>query len=217
MQISVKNDIKQLTKDLNKVQSRQIPFAVSSALSTLAFDCRKTLQTILPDYIDKPTPFTTRSIQVKKATKKNLVAEVGFASKTFGRLPKNAGTVPADYMGLQITGGTRQPKKQSIPVPTKHLRTNKFGNIPKGRISKLLADRDKYFSGVPKGMDQSAAGIWQKMGKKRPGKIRMVVAWEPKADYQKRLPFKRVMEKTVKQNFRKRFDHSLRKALETAR
>ena len=217
MQISVKNDIKQLTKDLNKVHSRQIPFAVSNALSTLAFDCRKTLQTILPDYIDKPTPFTTRSIQVKKASKKRLIAEVGFASKTFGRLPKNAGTVPADYMSLQITGGTRQPKKQAIPVPTKHLRTNKYGSIPKGRISKLLADKDKYFSGTPKGLDKSAAGIWQRMGKKKPGKIRMVVAWEPKADYQKRFPFKRIMTKTIKQNFRKRFDNSLRKALETAR
>lgn len=215
MKVSVSADIKKLTKGLSKVQKKQIPFAASQALNTLGFDVRKTLQTVLPDYIDQPTPYTIRAVQVEKSSKKKLITEVGFRSKRFG---KGKGSVePASYMGLQIGGGSRIPKGRAIPVPTKHTRTNKFGNLPKGRIAKLLGDKEKYFSGVPTGKDKSAAGIWQRMGKKGAGKIRMVVAWEDRADYQKRFPFRRIVSRTIKQNFQKRFDHSLRKALETAR
>ena len=184
-------------------------------MKTLGFDVRATLQTVLPDYINQPTPYTIRAVQVEKSSKKKLITEVGFRSKRFG---KGKGSVePASYMGLQIKGGSRIPKGRAIPVPTKHTKTNKFGNLPKGRISKLLADKQKYFSGVPRGMDKSAAGIWQRMGKKGSGKIRMLVAWEERADYQKRFPFRRIVGQTIKQNFKKRFDYSLRKALQTAR
>ena len=152
MNISVKADVKALTKGLDKIQRKQIPFATSKALNPLAFDVRKTLQDVLPEYLDIPTPYTIRGVQVEKSTKKKLVSKVGFRSKTFG---KGQGSVPqADYMELQIKGGTRNPKGRAIPVPVpKIMKPNKFGNIVKGRINKLLSDKDKYFSGIPKGMD----------------------------------------------------------------
>ena len=49
------------------------------------------------------------------------------------------------------------------------------------------------------------------------GKIRMVIAWNPKANYKARFPFKRIVETTIKTNFRKRFNFELREALKTAR
>ena len=223
MNISVKADVKALTKGLNKIQRKQIPFATSKALNTLAFDVRKTLQDVLPEYLDRPTPYTIKGIQVEKSTKKKLVSKVGFRSKTFG---KGQGSVPqANYMQLQIKGGTRNPKGRSIPVPVpKNMKPNKFGNIVKGRINKLLSDKDKYFSGIPKGMDMgpSEAGIWQRMPanskrKKPGGKIRMVIAWEDKAQYQPRFPFKKLVSKTIKTNFKLRMENSLKQALKTAR
>lgn len=221
MNISVKADIKQLTKGLNKIQRKQIPFATSKALNTLAFDVRKTLQDILPEYIDKPTPYTIRGIQVEKSTKKKLVSKVGFRSETFG---KGKGVVtPAKYMELQIKGGTRTPKGRAIPVPvSKNMKPNKFGNIVKGRINKLLADKDSYFSGIPKGMGPKESGIWQRMPanskrKKPGGKIRMVIAWEDKVQYRSRFPFKKLVSMTIKKNFKLRMDFSLRQALKSAR
>ena len=100
MKISVKADVKELTRGLNKIQRKQIPFATSKALNTLAFDVRKTLQDSLDVHLDRPTKYTERGVQVKKSTKKDLVAEVGFRSRTFG---KGQGSVPqAEYMKLQI-------------------------------------------------------------------------------------------------------------------
>ena len=71
MNINVKADVKALTKGLDKIQHKQIPFATSKALNTLAFDVRKTLQDVLPEYLDRPTPYTIRGVQVEKSTKRN--------------------------------------------------------------------------------------------------------------------------------------------------
>ena len=180
MQVSVKSDIKKLTNTLSTIQRKQIPFATSKALNATAFDARKSVQTALDLQLDKPTPYTKRGVQVEKSTKKNLVAQVGFRSRKFG---KGQGSITqAEYMQRQIAGGTRLPKGQAIPVPVpKNMKPNKFGNIPRGKIDRLLADKDKYFSGVPKGRN-SGAGIWQRMPanskrKKQGGKIRMVIAY----------------------------------------
>ena len=220
MQIDIRSDIKELTKSLNRIQRKQIPFATSKALNNTAFDVRKSLQDGLDIHLDRVTSYTKRGVQVKKSTKKNLVAKVGFRSKTFG---KGQGKITqAEYMKRQIKGGTRFPKGQAIPVPVpKNMRTNKFGNIPRGKIDRLLGDKDQYFSGTPKGT-QDAPGIWQRMPanskrKKQGGKIRMVIAWEPKADYSPRFPFRQIVSKSVRINYRKRFDFALRQALKTAR
>ena len=220
MQIDIRSDVKELTKSLNRIQRKQIPFATSRALNTLAFDVRKMLQDGLDIHMDRPTPYTKRGVQVEKSTKKKLVAEVGFRSKSFGKGKGSA--TQASYMKRQIEGGTRKARSKAIPVPVpKNLKTNKYGSIVRGKIQKLLADKDKYFSGVPKGISD-APGIWQRMPanskrKKPGGKIRMVIAWEPKTQYSKRFPFKRIVETTVRTNFRKRFDFELREALKTAR
>jgi hypothetical protein len=221
MQIDIRSDVKELTKSLNRIQRKQIPFATSRAINTLAFDVRKTLQDGLDIHMDRPTPYTKRGVQVEKSTKKDLVAEVGFRSKTFGK--GQGSTTQASYMKRQIEGGLRMPNKRAIPVPVpKNLKTNKYGSIVRGKIQKLLADKDKYFSGVPKGISD-APGIWQRMPanskrkKNRGGKIRMVIAWEPKTQYKSRFPFKRIVDTTIKTNFRRRFDFELRKALKTAR
>jgi len=221
MQIDIRSDVKELTKSLNRIQRKQIPFATSRAINTLAFDVRKTLQDGLDIHMDRPTPYTKRGVQVEKSTKIDLVVEVGFRSKTFGK--GQGSTTQASYMKRQIEGGTRKARSKAIPVPVpKNLKTNKYGSIVRGKIKRLLQDKDKYFSGVPKGIGD-APGIWQRMPanskrkKNQGGKIRMVIAWEPKTQYSERFPFKRIVETTIRTNFRRRFDFELREALKTAR
>ena len=135
----------------------------------------------------------------------------------------------AKYMRFQIEGGTRLPKKAAIPVPfPKNIKLNKYGNLAKSKRAKaLLGDKDKYFSGVPRGATGGQdAGIWERMppnsrrkkGKRAaPSKTKMVIGWEPKAVYSKRFPFKRLVEQSVRSNFRRRFESALSGALKTAR
>ena len=137
----------------------------------------------------------------------------------------------------------RTPKRLAIPIPiiknaVGNNRLNKFGSIVTNKVKTLLSNKDKYFSGKLKGAKGkgTGVGIWERMpansvikarrakkktkGKKtktKLGKIRMVIAWNPKANYKARFPFKRIVETTIKTNFRKRFNFELREALKTAR
>jgi len=216
MQISVKADVKDLQRKLSKAK-RQIPFAVKRGLDATAFDLQRELKKTLPKFVHNPVAYTKAGIQVEKATKTKLIAEVGFASKTFGR---TKGSIPqADYMKRLIEGGTRRPKGSAIPVPyPKNMKANKAGNIPRGKINRLLSDKNKYFSGEPKGAKRDGgAGIWKRTGKGKNAKIKMVIAWEPKTDYQKSYPFKTMAMNFVKKNFRKNLDNAIVHALKTAR
>lgn len=228
MQIDIRSDVKELTKSLTRIQRKQIPFATSKAINTLAFDVRKTLQDGLDVYLDRPTPYTKRGIQVEKSTKKDLTAEVGFRSKTFGKGQGEA--TQASYMKKQIEGGMRSPNRRSIPIPIEdNIRLNKYGSLTRNKVKNLLANKDKYFSGKLKGAKGKGTGegIFERMPanskrksknkRSRSGKVRMVIAWNPNAQYKARFPFKKIVEKTIRFNFRKRFDFALREALKTAR
>ena len=231
MEIQLTADIKKLTRDLRGIQRKQIPVALKNALNDTAFDARKAIMLAMPTYLDRPRNTTVKSVQVEKSKKTNLVAKVGFPGKGFGRTRWKE--TPAEIMGRQIAGGIRRPVRKALAVPTRNFKTNKYGNIVRNKINTLLANTDKYFSGVPKGRTASAAGIWERIPpnktKRKKGSrlrkkgakqqtIRMVIAWEPSAHYRSgRFPLFRIVEKTVRQQFADRFRTALRNALATAR
>ena len=207
--LSVHSNTKQLTAHLNRIQRKQIPFATAKALTQTAKDVRESLKKALPRFLDRPTKGITKSVQVEKATKYNVTARVGFAGLGFGKTAWKES--PAKIMRRHIKGGTRYPNKTAIAVPVKQ-RTNKYGNLPRNKISTLLANTTKYFSGTPKGI--SNAGIYERQKKK----LKMLIAWEPKATYQGgRFPFKSIVKLSVAKNYRKRFEKALQNALDTAR
>ena len=116
---------------------------------------------------------------MEKSTKQRLIDTVGFRSKKFGKGQDSV--TQADIMKYQIKGGIRLPKSKAIPVPVPaNLKTNRYRNLARSTIGKLLADSDRFFSGTPKGIKNSP-GIWERMPKnskrKKPGgKVRMVIA-----------------------------------------
>jgi len=213
------------------------------ALNDVAFDSRSFIQKSLPRRLDRPTGNPSKgtggiigSVQVQKSKKKNLVAIVGFAGLGFRSTKWKES--PAEIMRRHIKGGTRTPKQfphLRIPSDTKGggLKLNKFGNIAgkKGKLQKMLGNRDQFFSGVPKGdYSKKDAGIWERTPRnskratgtkakkwKATGKIVQRIAFEPFTRYKSIFPFKKIVELAVKKNYRKRFDAALTQALRTAR
>ena len=130
-------------------------------------------------------------------------------------------------MHFLIEGGTRHPKAKAIAVPNPNSGkkvTNKAGNIPKGKIKKLLEDTDRYFSGRPRQWSKAREGIWEKRpadSKMKPGKkqgIRMLIGWEPTTYYSKgHFKFERIVGHSVAKNFEKNFEKAFAKAMATMR
>ena len=210
MQINLQANVKDAIKKLDKIQRQQLPFASSVALNETAAFTATNLNNDTRQYFDKPTPFTQKSFSMKRSSKRNLRAAV-FAKD-----------VQAEYLHYQIRGGTRLPKRRAIPVPV-NLKRNRYGNMPRGRIKKLLA-RPNVFSGIVYGI----GGIWQRGSFSRSGNftsssrrrgtaLRLLVAWEPKASYTPLFPYDKLANRYVQRAITPFFDKALRKALATAR
>jgi len=161
--ISVNVDVSGAVKMLSDVQQKHVPFATSLAINALAATAVKEMPEQMEKELDKPTPFTRRGYFVLRSSKTNLIAVV------------HAKTIQEQYLKYQADGGERAPKRRAIPIPAQ-LKPNQFGNIPRGKIAKLLA-RPDVFMGEVKGI----LGVWQrtKATRKANAGLKLLVYLEP--------------------------------------
>lgn len=199
-EISITDNIKEVQKELTRIQREQIPFAAAKALSDTAWDAQRAVTKQIPQKLDRPTKFTRGAIGVKRATKTSLAAEV-FVK------PNRAG-----YLKWQIEGGTRTARgRHGSGIPTRNKKLNKYGNIP-GRKTGLVKGK-KQFVGTIRGI----TGVWERFGGKRNPQIKLLVRFEKQVRYQRRLPFYKIVSSVVSNRFAKNFDKSIRLALSTMR
>lgn len=209
--VSVRADIKNATRKLSVAQKKQVPFAVSQALNDTAFDARKAVQVQLPRKLNKPTPWTIRGVRVGKSSKRRLRASVYFTDDR------------AKYMKFQIDGGIRRNTTDGTIVMPKNIKQNKYGNIPRGKVKKLLQRPDTFIGtikGIP-GVWQrghiSKRGNWSNHNKSHSTNIRLLVRFEDEASYQPRFPMRKIVTGVARSKFRRHFNRRLALALRTAR
>lgn len=193
--ISVSSNIAETIKRL-QAQAKQVPFAAAVALTKTAQSAAADVQQAMPTEIDRPIPFTVKSIGWQMATKATL------RSAVFIR------PLAAPYLAPLITGGVAKPKKRALLDPT-NVPLNQYGNLPRGKIKQLLARKD-VFSGKVHGVP----GIWQRLKR---GGVKLVVRYEPSQQKRAQFHFPDLVRKSVEKNFGRHFDEALRKAIATAR
>jgi hypothetical protein len=195
VKVSVKADIKAVTRYLSSAQKRQLPFATKNALDGIAFLARKELRKQIVKKIDRPKPFTVNSFLVKKSKKTDLKSTVFIRDTVW------------DYFKYQIAGGTRKPSARLLPIPV-NAPLNDFGNI-KGRKR------------GPKGKRQFVAnirgtvGVWERYNNGR--RVRLMVFYHTSAKYDRKFQYQRIVEAIVAAKFTPIFNKQLRRALLTAR
>jgi len=237
MQISIKSDLKKLTKDLNRLQKKQIPAATQWALNGTAKKVKAAEEREIKRVFNNPTRYTQKALWIKWARKTNLEALVKIKDEAF------KGNAASKYLSPQMSGGGRKHKgfeklliaRGQMPgnmyaIPSRTLKKNRYGNVSNGMIQKILSglgsQRDvyqrasegsktfgKYFSGII----GDVHGIWDvnKLRRRVPALLFIFISGSPK--YSKRFDFQRVAVKTINTVFKREFDKSLAKALATAR
>jgi hypothetical protein len=206
---------------------KQVKFAAAKALTQTANKIKAAVPAELDKALDRPTPFTKRGLYVKGAKRDNLVAEVGFMAKQ------------AEYMRYQIAGGRRAGGAGGLKLPSA-IKTNEFGNIPKGLIKQLISIANKerklgkvkarririsnkveLFYGDPSDVagHKFPRGIYKRidLGSGRGQLVPVVVFPDVTASYKPRFDFRRVADDVVRQEFDALFQSALRDALATAR
>mgnify|MGYP001556189631 FL=1 len=235
MQISIKSDIKQLTKRLTKIQKKQVPFATALALTKTAQKVKAEEIKTMERVFKKPTRFTLNSLFLKPAKKTQLTARVWVKDKAF------KGSAAIDYLGPQIYGGRRENKrlewllkykklmpKNKFVVPGGAIRRNQYGNVSKAQINKILSNLGAQFdryqntpidkrSQKPYFIASPKSGLHPGIWKKTKQGVQPMFLFVRQPTYKKRFPFFQVANKTSKRYFAEEFNKALQTALRTAR
>lgn len=196
MDISIKSNIKQLTKSISGFAD-QIPFVTSVALNNTAFDARQGVQGQILRDVDKPTRFTINAPRFKRSNKRNLTAVVFIPDKQW------------QYLERLINGGVKHPKGTALAI-SQHAKKNQYGNIPRGAIGRALARQDT-FSGTVRG----TPGIWQRVGK---GKLKLLYVYSKSATYKGgSFDYLKSVQRVVDLKFNEHFTKAFKQAIKTAR
>ena len=195
LQITVKDNIAEFTRDLSNIQKRQIPFATSRALNDTAIHAQEAV-------VGRITRiFQNRKRWWLKQQPTGIKVEFSRKNKLSAAVYSNAYFLP-----LQEDGGLKKPKTaRQLAVP--------FPKVPKkfhkaGGARELLASNRKAFS--------TPEGIFRRKGKKR-YPIEPMFHYTPTANVSPVLRFDTTIEQTVDRVFMLNFSNRLEQALASAR
>lgn len=138
------------------------PQALSNALSKLAYQAKIDSVESAKKELDRPKPYTLKAIIYKKSKRTTLVSSVLIN-------PNN------EYLPTVVYGGTRRNKGRVL-VPSRKLRTDRYGNLGKARRKRILAS--------PKTFKVTRGGktfLMRRIGKR----VEFVASLEKSTEYRK--------------------------------
>ncbi len=168
MKINIRSNIDEFKRGLDRVAKKQVPYATSKAVNEVAKKAQKEIQKQI-NTLENPVAFTKKSTFISYSNKNQrpITAIVGVKDKQ------------AKYLHYVEDGGVSIAIGKAKPVPMSTFK-NKAGNIPKGKLKRILSDNKRYFSGTPKGGGRPG-GLYQRLGtttNKKSPKLRMLAKWE---------------------------------------
>lgn len=137
--------LKAIRNELKGIEQKKWGKILSSATAETAFYVRNKLRKEMPNYIDRPNPYTINSIFVDKGTGKSPESTVQW------RKP-SGGTSGGRYLLPQVDGGGRETKRfenalvfrggksrNDKAVPTSAAPKDAYGNVPGSYIKRMLS------------------------------------------------------------------------------
>jgi hypothetical protein len=220
--INVRADMRRLTKDFDRLMQRQVPFATAMAINTVAVHVQKAEQQQIEETFDRPTPFTVKSVAVKKATKATRTATVYIRP------------VAAKYLAPYADGGTQTLPGTSRAVlnPKDTGLLNRYGGIPRNAIARLRGRSDVFVGTVTTKGGEQIDGVWQrptrpklrKRGRSKlpqrsntTGRLKLLVRFTDPQPVKKRLPFGETAAEIINRELQPAFDKAMAAAMKTAR
>jgi len=230
---------------LDNMAKKQVPFATMMAINETANDVKAAEIKKMKRVFNKPTKTTLNSVIIRYAKKISLWATVKIKDKPFS----GGGAAVKDYLGPQIHAGERKRKgsemrlqssfkmtKGRYIVPGQGMKLNKFGNIPKGKMTQIMSAvgghhdtrqnvtaRSKklnknvrdYFvvkKGNPR-VQHLHPGIYRRIGRT----IRPMLLYVKKPRYFVRFRFFHIADTVIGKKLVNNFNKALDRALRTAR
>lgn len=213
MQPEFRVDVSQLSKGLNEVARKQLPFAMSLALTATAGELGLHWQDEIESELDNPTPFTVKSPAVRPARKSNLTATVYIRD------------VAAQYLAPFLDGGPHfLGGKRGLLTP-KNVAVNQYGNLTRNKLATLKGKSGVYVGKVRLKNGEMISGVWQRpsaaavrrASKDKPAGIKLLIRFSDPLPVKQHLRFYERAAQMVPKAFANYFAEALDHALATAK
>lgn len=192
--------LKEVSRFLNDLQKKQIPFATAKALTDTANQARDEIVKHLQDKFTLRTawwkPRTRYGINVQAAKKTSLTAEV------FTRAP---------WMALQETGGMKTPRGRNIAIPSSFVKRSKRDLITQANRPRNL--KNSFIARSKSGQET----IFQRIGRGRDRTIRPMYFLEKRAQIEPAFQFAQTAQRVANERWAKNFAKAIDFALRTAK
>ena len=199
MELNISTDMRNIEKVVDNVHKRQIPFVAHRAINKTAFDVQREEKRLMPRQIDRPKPYTKKGIIVKRSKNKRHLE----GSVIFDRY----------YAVSVVKGATENPRNgKYLRTPTSLAKKDKYGNVTRATMRKMLKDMKNHFSGTPRGRKgKGLLGIWSRTKGNRA--IKQVIRFEETRRRPKRLDFYKIADDKAKEVFSRHFSEQLEVAI----
>lgn len=203
--ISVRADVKKISRALDDVSRKQLPFATAQAINATAEKLRIAQRANMSKVLDAPTPFTLNSVAVKRATKSNPTAVVYVKP------------VAAAYLLPYEKGGLNKLNSAALLKPV-GAKVNQYGNLPRNLVKRLAA-KPNAFVGKVKTKNGVVDGVWQRTKKTRgnQGGLKLMVRFEDAHEATQRLNYRGLAARFVPATIVPELTLAMAKALASAR
>ena len=135
MNISFRDNYKQIEKSLSDTANKQLPYAMAQALTELAKSVRNTERDARHTVFDRPTSFTQNSVGFKPVNKKTLTAEVFVKD------------ISAKYLEPYEFGGQNKLNSDALIKPVNYTK-NQYGNVNRNTIKRLRGKSNIYIGKI---------------------------------------------------------------------
>jgi hypothetical protein len=142
----VESELPRGLEKLSRIDSSKWPKILASAANETGFYALNKYKQQMPNFLDRPTPFTLNSMRLEKATPSSLEATVKWKD------PSGSTGSAGQYLRPEVFGGNRPQKGferalQSaglmpvghVCIPTKEAPVDAYGNVPSQFYQQILS------------------------------------------------------------------------------
>lgn len=150
LSINFQAEVDKFTKQIDNFAFKQVPFATAQALNAIADLAKAAEIANEKKVLDRPRPFTTGAIRVRRATKSSQEAILWMMDTAAG------------YLEPYQFGGTNLLNSKALLMPIAAMgNLDQYGNLPRNFIATLKSRSDVFF-GTVQTKNGPVDGIWQR-------------------------------------------------------
>lgn len=239
--LSVRDNIKEVQRELSAIARDQLPFASAVAITRTAKILDRELAQEVKAELDNPTPYIAKATFSTSAKKQDLNATVGIRDQA------SRGASPAQYVQEHFSGDNRGMKPYEVAlqsigalprgmraVPGNGIKLDRFGNPNRRDVQEVIGAVRRgiavfkgkgkrtvltgYFVRLPGDRRPQARhlepGIWRRIGKDA---VIPVFLFIDEAGYRKRFDLPKLARTVIDRNFNAELAKAIDQAVRTAR